>query len=1062
MKETNTVRKLKATFWAVISALFFGVSTIAQNAPGAVRQVSGKIVSKTTGIPVEGATITVKGTKNSVVTNASGQFTITAATGETLLISYVGYNPVERKLSSSDNQLNISIDEDYGKLNEVVVVGYGKMKKTDLSSSQVTVSSAEMERTVNTSFDQALQGRAANVQVSANSGQPGAAPSVIIRGISSLTGSTQPLYVIDGVQIKPENPSDDPNAHPSGFANILSGINPDDIETMNVLQGPSATAIFGAAGANGVIMITTKRGKSGDTKITASTLWTVQDMPRHINVMSLPQYARYRNEIQLAGGTSSDSSFLDPTVLGPGTDWQNELFRRTLLQKHNLSLSGGNDKTTFFFSGEYFNQEGIAPGSGFSRGSLRLNLDNQSRSWLKIGTNLSVNQTKEKVNTTNAGIINLAIQQNPSVPVKNPNGTWGGPNTTQYAFSNPVALAYINNDYNKSMAFIGGVYADINIVKGLVFHNEVNASFQYSNNYQFHPGYEFNGFIVPSTNASSTRAASNNYWWNFNSRLQYDITLNKHSISALAAHESQAYGYEGLSGYRQNYVNYTIQELSGGVQATSIANSSKGDGAKESYFGRINYVYNNRYIVQGTYRYDGSSVFGANKRWGGFPAVSAAWRITQEDFMQGIKAINDLKLRVEYGLSGNSNAQGFYAKLQAVPTAWGTGFLPQNFANPDMQWEVDKTFNVGFDLHLFNNRIEVVADAYVKNIEKLLTTNPYPFYNGGDISYSPGYISWPTTNVGAMRNNGFGITVNTVNITNKNFTWKTGMNVSRDRNKITKLLTPINPTYNASQAQFISKEGQPASMITGYIAEGLFQNYEDIKGHAVQASSGVISPTQGSWIGDVKFKDISGPNGKPDGIIDQNDRVIIGDPWPKFTFGFNNFFSYKNFDLNIFIIGSVGNDILNFARYQNEQTGGTGTYGNYYQSVSNFAKPSSYQIEDSLGVKLVNPGYQISRIAPGDPNGNNRISQWFVEDGSYIRIKNVAIGYNLPAKWLKPVALRGLRISANVQNLLTITKYKGYDPEIGPLNYGGTLMAGIDVGRYPNVRMFSFSLVADF
>ncbi|HSC40564.1 MAG TPA: hypothetical protein VLD19_21925, partial [Chitinophagaceae bacterium] len=417
---------------------------------------------------------------------------------------------------------------------------------------------------------------------------------------------------------------------------------------------------------------------------------------------------------------------------------------------------------------------------------MRLNLDNQTRSWLKIGTNLAVNRTMEKVTTTNAGMITLAIQQNPSIPVKNPDGSWGGPVNTQYQFSNPLGLAAINNDYNKSLGFLGGVYTDITFMKGLVFHNEANTSIQYTNGYTFHPSYNFNGYINATT--VSTRNSGNNYWWNFNTRLQYDTKIGKHSISAMAAHEASSWGGEGLSGQRQNYVTNTIQELSGGDQSTSVANSTHSPGgAKESYFGRVVYTYDNKYILQGSTRYDGSSQFGVQRRWGTFPAVSAAWRISQEKFMKDISAVNELKLRVEYGTNGNSNANGYYAVLQSVPTGWGTGFLAQNFANPFMQWEVDKTFNVGFDLHMFNNRLEIIADAYVKNADRLLTVNLHPFFYGGDISYSAGYIQWPTTNVGSMQTKGFGVTINTTNMQGKDFTWRTSLNFSVDKNKITKL-----------------------------------------------------------------------------------------------------------------------------------------------------------------------------------------------------------------------------------------------------------------------------------
>ena len=1015
-----------------------------------VKKITGNVVSNSSEQAIGSATISVKGRQNTVPTDSSGEFTIFAAPGETLIISSIGFNTRSYKITGAAAKLTIRLMENYGKMNEVVVIGYGKMKKTDLSSSQVTVSSADIAKTVNTSFDQALQGRAANVYVSSNSGEPGAAPSVIIRGVSSLTGSVQPLYVIDGVQIRPENGS--------GSANILSGINPDDVETMNVLQGPSATAIFGAAGANGVIMITTKRGKAGETKISLSSLVSIQDRPKYIPVMDLREYATYRNEIAKAGGTASDPSLADPSVLGPGTNWQDAMFRTAILQKHQLSLSGGSDKTTFYLSSEYFNQEGIAPGSGFSRASMRLNLDNQTRKWLRIGTNLSVNRTNEKVTTSNAGMIKLAIQQNPSIPVKNVDGSWGGPANTQYQFSNPLALASINNDYNKSTAFMGGLYADVTVLKGLVFHNEANTRLQYYNNNKFHPSYVFNGYTNATT--VSNRSADNNYWWNFNTRLQYDTKIAKHGISAMIAHEASAYGSEGLTGQRQNYITNTIQELSGGDQSTSIANSSKsGGGSKESYFGRLVYIYNDRYILQATNRYDGDSKFGEQKRWGNFPAVSAAWRISQENFMKNIPAINDLKLRLEYGTSGNSNASGYYAVLQSVPTGWGTGFLPVNYKNPFMQWEIDKTLNVGVDLHMFSNRVEVIADVYTKNADKLLTVNPHAYLYGGDISYSAGYIQWPTTNVGSMQSKGYGITVNTINIQNKVFAWKTGLNFSVDRNKITKLITPINAV--SGNAYFLSEIGQPVSMITGYTAEGLFKDYKDITTHAIQTSNGVMTVGPGgTWVGDIKFKDISGPNGKPDGIIDQNDRHIIGNPWPEFTFGFNNSFTYKQFDLNIFIIGSIGNDIVNYSRYESEI--GNGTYGNYLKSVANFGRPSSYLQRDSAAVTLVNPGYQIPRIAPGDPNGNNRINQWDIEDGSYVRIKNVSLSYKLPAQLISKAGIKGIRVSANVQNLLTITKYKGYDPEVGMTNYGGPLVVGLDNGRYPNVRMYSFSIVADF
>ncbi|HEX5554540.1 MAG TPA: TonB-dependent receptor [Chitinophagaceae bacterium] len=1046
--------------WLVLALLVFNFT------PGLRAQttdLSGNVRSAEDGTPLPGVTVRVRGTIIGTVTNDEGRFVIRAVPGDTLDFSSVGYY-TQTRIFTGDQALMIQLKKNFSELDQLVVVGYGEMKKRDLSSAQVTVTNAEINRTINTTFDQALQGRAANVEVTSNSGQPGAAPSVIIRGLGTLTQNAQPLYVIDGVQITTANPADDPNNHPTGFSNVLSSINPDDIATINILQGPSATAIFGAAGANGVIMITTKHGSAGKTKISVSSLLTLQDKPRHISVMNLQQYAAFRNAMASAGGTGSEPQFADPTVLGPGTDWQDVLYRRTMLQKDEFSLSGGNDKTTFYFSGGYFNQEGIVPGSGFKRYSTRLNLTNQTRKWLKMGTNLSVGFTKEKVNTTNGGIINLALQQNPSVPAKNPDGSWGGPATAQFQYTNPLMIASIYNDYNKRLSFLGSAYADITPIKGLIFHNEVDMGAEYYNYYSYHPGYQAGAFIVTQDNATSTRTATNNYWWSINNRLQYSFNIHKNAFTVMVAHEAKSGTYESLSGNRKDYLTNDVQELSAGDNTvlSNIGNtSSKNDWAQESYFGRLNYEFNNKYILQATYRADASSNFGPNNKWGYFPSLSVAWRISNEDFLKDVKAIDDLKLRFEIGESGNAGSGGgIYAALQTVPTPGGIGFLSQKFPNPYLRWETDKTVNVGFDLHMFDSRLEVIADAYVKNSTNLITVNTYPFTLGGDISYSSGYIQWPTVNAGSIRNKGLGITVNTVNIDNaKGFSWRTGLNFSLDRNKITSLLNTINPAWNASQVEFVSKVGQPASMITGYIAEGLFQNYKDITGHAIQTANGTmtVSPSQGSWVGDIKFKDLNG-----DGLINQDDRTIIGNPWPKFTFGFNNSFSYKNFDLNVFITGSVGNDILNYPRYTMEIPGNTGTFGNYYTSVNHFARPSSYADSASTTAVLQNPGYKIPRVAPGDPNGNNRMSQWFVEDGSYVRVKNVTLSYTFPHKWISHLAMTNLKLSASVQNLLTITGYKGYDPEVGMVQYSNTLMVGVDTGRYPTVRFYSFSLSANF
>ncbi|HLZ89337.1 MAG TPA: SusC/RagA family TonB-linked outer membrane protein, partial [Puia sp.] len=856
---------------------------------------------------------------------------------------------------------------------------------------------------------------------------------------------------------------------PASYASPLAGINPDDIETINVLQGPSATAIFGAVGGNGVVMITTKHGRAGESKITFNTMLTQQDLPKFAPVMNLPMYATFRNELAAAGGASTEADFADPSILGTGSNWQAALFRRTLQQKHDLAISGGSDKTTYYLSGEYFDQQGIAQGSGFTRGSVRLNVESNARKWLKVGTNITGHITKERVVTSNNSLIETAIDISPAIPIKNADGTWGGPPAgTPYAnnFINPIALARLNTNYNKGFGGLGGVYVDISPIKGLVWHTEANGQYDYLTNYQFNPAYTFG--ITVKSQITGSKQVSSNYWYGFHTRLQYDIKIHDHSISAMVGHEAQVNGYETLSGYKDGFVNNTVQTLNAGASDLTQSNSSTmGSQSKESYFGRVVYIYKDRYILQATERFDGSSAFGANNRWGHFPAVSAAWRISQEPFMKTITAIDDLKLRVEYGEVGNAGSNGLaqYAVLSSYPTAFGTGFLPSNFPNPALQWEVDKTKNVGIDLHMFNSRLEVIADAYIKDLTKLLTYSTYPTYLGGGTSQ--GGLAWPETNVGSMQNKGFGVTVNTVNYQSHDFLWKTGLNFSLDRNKVTQLTNTINAIYttntNSTQAQFLTKVGQPVGMITGYVAQGLFQNYKDIVGHANQTSNTqvTVDPNTGTWVGDIKFKDVNG-----DGVINQKDRVVLGNPWPKYTFGFNNFVSYKGFDLNIFLQGSVGNDIVNMQRYENILPGSKGAFENYYAAVINFARPTSYNVADALTATLQNPNTTVPRVYTSTANGNERLTQWNVESGTYVRVKNISLSYNFPSKWITHMAMRSLRVGVNVQNAFTITKYKGYDPEVGPFNYWNSgnpiIINGLDNGRYPNVRMYTANVIADF
>ncbi len=1037
--------------------------------PVTTHRIAGKVGSN--GAPVAGATITVKGTKNSVKSDENGDFSILASPEEYLVITSIGYAPRQQKAGSSAT-IKIELQQDYSHLDDVVVVGYGKMKKADLSSAVVTISNADLQKTVNVTLDDALQGKSPNVYVSTSSGSPGAGSAVIIRGVSTVAGNYQPLYVIDGVQIRPSMATGGAYNSNPGLANELAGINPDDIETINVLEGPAATSIYGAAGANGVLMITTKQGKAGNTRLNLSESQTSQQRPDNQPVMDLKQYALYIGKLQTYGLVGVEPPELGgPSILGPGTDWQHALFNPTQLQKHSLSLSGGTDKSTFFFSGDYLSQNGVAAVSAFKRGSVRLNLSDQANKWLRISTNLSLFDTYEKANTFQNNIVNVALNQNPTIPVKNPDGTYGGPANAaqaQYAVTNPLAIANLNNNYNTSFGGLGGLNIDITPVKGLLWHTETNGNYTFTNNYTFNPAYNLGRYYANLT-TSGSRGSGNYYWASFNTRLQYDWKLKQHSVMAMVGHEATYSAYQSLSATGTGYSTTSIQELSVASPLSPPGTSNRGNSAGESYFARLNYIYGGKYIVQAVVRRDGSSNFGPDNRWGTFPAVSAAWKISDEPFMKGLRFIDDMKFRGEYGISGNAGSGGaIYSNLYAASTTWGTGFLPGNFPNPDLKWEQDKGTNIGMDLHMFNNRVEFIADAYVKKISNLILPASGPEYMGGYLSGGyGGQLSWPIKNYGGMENRGFGIILNTVDYSSKDFQWKTGFNFSVDRNKVTKLVSTITTQYysqvNDRQSEFLTEVGQPLSMITGYIAQGLFQDYKDVSGHAIQtgskasASPQIINPTSGSWVGDIKYKDVNN-----DGYVDQNDRVIIGNPWPKFTYNFNTSFAYKGFDLNLFFTGVNGNQILNLTRYQNETIPqGTSPYSNHYQADINFATPSSVNPADALTATLTNPGHNIPN-AFIDANGNNRISQWNVESGSFLKLKNIRLSYRVPTKYLAPThVLRGVLLMFQVQNAFTVTKYTGYDPEVGLYNYGGINIVGMDEGRYPSTRSYTLSLSLD-
>ena len=1045
---------IKRQFVFVFFLLLMPVWAIAQTVT-----VKG-IVKDTQGETLLGVNVIEVGTSNGTITDLAGNFQLNVSAKAKLRFSFIGYETIEISFTGN-RQLNVVMKENTEVLNEVVVVGYGQMKRTDLTGSVVSVSSDAITKSVNTSIDQVLQGRAAGVQVQQNSGMPGGSSSIRIRGINSLNSSNEPIFVIDGVII-------DGNTN-SSSENALSSINPSDILSMDILKDASATAIYGSRAANGVIMITTKRGQKGESKITYNGYSGWQEMPQKLDLMNLQQYAIHKNARTDASIVMSDDSFVRPDLLGVGTDWQKELFSQALMSSHNLSITGGNDQTTYAIGAGYLNQDGIAIGSGFERLSLRSNLDAQLKKWLKAGINFNFSNSTQNVTVADESLIKTALKQTPNVAVRNADGTYDGPETDEYVQNNPVGLAMIKENFNEKTGIRGNTYAEATLLKGLSLKTEVSFDYGMSNTYKFSPSYKFGA--IENEVVESERSKSYSKFWSWRNILNYNRTFNDlHNINFMLGQEMQKSHWEYLMGFRNGFITNVAHDLNAGDANSAKNSGSSGTSSILSYFGRMFYSFNDRYLLTTTLRRDGSSKFAAGNRWGWFPSAAIAWKISNESFLKDNDVINNLKLRLGWGKVGNQNVENYAytSTMSTVATIWGTGLLSGNTANPDLQWETTSSSNLGFDISLFRNRIEFIADVYYKKTDNLLLQLPLPAYVG---TVGQGSTSAPWANIGSLENKGIEFTLNTVNIDKKDFTWKSNIVFSLNRNKVLSLDTESSildrEIQEGSERTIVTRTavGQPIGQFYGYKVIGRFEKatdfyYKDADGNVKPTAipSGMTISETGVWIGDYIFQDIN-----EDGVINEEDRTYIGNPEPNFTYGFSNSFQYKNFDLTIGITGSYGNEVVNYQRRWLE---------NPRENTNLLTKASQYAV-----LSKIDPNgpvdYRNLQITGGDPymprmaassaasTSNYRYSDKFVEDGSYLRIQNISFGYFFPKRWTSKIKIENLKLYANLQNVYTFTKYSGYDPEVGSTNQDA-LMTGLDNARYPSPRIYTFGLNLTF
>ncbi|MFI0430242.1 SusC/RagA family TonB-linked outer membrane protein [Mariniflexile sp. HMF6888] len=1059
MNEKHVIRyalKLSRTLfkkYAIIAILFFSFGLAsAQNSGG---KITGIVLDELSGEPLIGVNILLKGTKQGSVTDFDGAFSINAQIGQVLEISYLGF--VSQEVKITQNRLTIRLKQDISALDEVVVIGYGKSKREDLTGAISSISGDELRKTQPTTFDQALQGKVAGVVVQQTSGQPGGGVSVQLRGLSSF-GNNSPLYIIDGVIIGSVS-----GYYDDGGVNPLAAISPSDIESIDVLKDASATAIYGSQATNGVIIITTKRGKEGAPKITYDYSGGFQQLIKQYPTMDLQEYAKFINDRAVVWGFDDRPEFANPKYLGKGTDWQDELFRSAPMSNHVLTMSGGNDRTQYLLSGSYFNQEGIALGSEFKRASLRLNLDNKTTDWLKIGTSLQLTHIDENVNSTGSSVIREALSQTPDIPVRNPDGSFAGEESSEGWIAkrvNPVALALVDKNNPKRNQLFANLYADIAITKNLSFRNEMSGNFSFKTEDRFNPTYKF-GLAERLVN-SAYYSYSQNYFTTFRSYLTYaKVFKSKYNVNVLAGHEAQLTQFENVSAARNNFILNDVTNISNGDLETATNGGTRGDNALESYFGRLNFIYNDKYILTGNVRADGSSKFAPDNRWVTTYSGAFAWKVNNEGFLKDVKGINELKLRVGYGLTNNQNIRNnaYLSTLGSVSTGLsGISQITTNLGNPEVEWEKTEYSNAGIDVRLFNWRFYLALDVYNRLTDGLLMQIPLPAYSGTTTEYSPGSINAPFINIGSVRNRGIDLHLSSTNIAKRDFTWKTDFTLSHNKNKVLKLNTDgaSLPGYFGSEIVAQTVVGGSIGDFYGYQIDGVFATAEDFETHALPTTTeGVtlpITPNSGGvWYGDLKFKDLNG-----DGVITEKDRTFLGSPIPDFQLGLGNTLNYKGLDFNIFFSANVGNEVINGMRINGENP--LTNYG-YLKSLKEHAvlaliDPNG-SASDVNNVYVVNPNTTIVGFKNNNSNRNDRFSDKFVEDGSFIRCKNITLGYTFPEDLLNKIHLSKLRVYANVTNAFLITKYKGMDPEVGSWN---PLQAGIDTGFYPQPRIFTLGL----
>lgn len=965
------------------------------------------VVKDQTGETVIGASVMEKGTTNGTITGIDGDFSLNMSPNGTLVVSFVGYKTQEVQVKGQ-KQLQVVLSEDAEMLDEVVVIGYGTMKKSDLTGAVSSIGNKDIKDSPVSNLGQAIQGKISGVQI-VDAGKPGDNVSIKIRGLGSIN-NCDPLVVIDGV--------------PTDLG--LSSLNMADVERLDVLKDASATAIYGSRGANGVVMITTKRGTEGKGKLAVSANYSFQNATNVPSLLNAAQYAELSNDMMVNSGRNPNPEWANPSELGAGTDWMDELLRTGVMQNYTVSYSGGNEKSHYYVSGGFLDQSGIVKSVNYRRFTFQSNSDAQVLKWLKFSNNITFSADTKKSGSYNIGD---ALKALPIYPVKNEDGSWSGPdgNSEWYGSTrNPIGPTELNKSQTDGYNFLANLTAELTFTKWLKFKSTFgyDAKFWFIDN--FTPKYNWKPTPTEETSRYKSDNKSFTYLWD--NYFLFDHTFaEKHRVGLMAGMSAQWNTNDYLNAQKNVFMFDNVHEMDNGEEMYAIGGNET-EWALLSYMARVNYSYEDRYLLTATIRRDGSSRFGKKHRWGTFPSVSVAWRASQEKWFPKNDYINDLKVRAGYGVTGSQASVGNYSYLASYNTSvypFGissgnqTALVSSTLANPYIHWEEVAQTNIGFDASLFNSRVMFSFDAYLKETRDMLVKASIPITSGFEDTTTT------YTNAGKVRNQGIEMSLHTINLAGE-LGWETNLTATYNKNKIKDLNSDV-PYYinqiNNSYVTMLAKD-YPINVFYGYVTDGIFQNQSEVNTHAVQP---------GAEPGDIRFKDLNN-----DGVINDSDRTVIGNPNPSWLFSMNNSLSYKGFELSVFLQGIAGNKIYNA------------------NNIDNIGMAAAYNQTTDVLKRWQGEGTSNSmpRAVFGDPNQNTRVSDRFVENGSYLRLKNITLSYTFPKQWLQKAQIENARLSLSCENVATITGYSGFDPEVG--------INGIDQNRYPISRTFSLGLNFNF